>query len=440
MDVAVFREKLNKVDGKIYVIEEEVTMPESGIYEAELQHDNISEATLTVYTGSKLTGDRIQTYSLSTPSLTPWKRIIRVQTTVPVIYICYETDGDTVEAGDVNRLQEEIVKTQQGVNAEINRATEAEKANANAIISETSKAIAREEELKGNIDKQMAVVDSEIQALKAVDQTLDEKKANAEDVSKELANRYTKDQVFTKEEVLRKIEELIGSAPETLDAFNEIADALGNDPNFASTIMTALANKVEKVSGKELSTNDYSDSEKAIVADVNSKKHTHPNETVLNKITQSLMDSWNAALPAAQYTAAVILKKLLTIDGAGSGLDADLLDGKEASHFAAAAEIPTKTSQLENDAGFVTSEEVGSNSEHEHTVDQITDFPSALKNPYAIEILLNGVLQASYDGSSKKNINITASSIGAAVSTHNHDSTYLKKNAVAWDDLKGVST
>ena len=286
----------------------------------------------------------------------------------------------------------------------------------------------------------MAVVDSEIQALKAVDQTLDEKKANAEDVSKELANRYTKDQVFTKEEVLRKIEELIGSAPETLDAFNEIADALGNDPNFASTIMTALANKVEKVSGKELSTNDYSDSEKAIVADVNSKKHTHPNETVLNKITQSLMDSWNAALPAAQYTAAVILKKLLTIDGAGSGLDADLLDGKEASHFAAAAEIPTKTSQLENDAGFVTSEGVGSNSEHEHTVDQITDFPSALKNPYAIEILLNGVLQASYDGSSKKNINITASSIGAAVSTHNHDSTYLKKNAVAWDDLKGVST
>ena len=440
MDVAVFREKLNKVDGKIYVIEEEVTMPESGIYEAELQHDNISEATLTVYTGSKLTGDRIQTYSLSTPSLTPWKRIIRVQTTVPVIYICYETDGDTVEAGDVNRLQEEIVKTQQGVNAEINRATEAEKANANAIISETSKAIAREEELKGNIDKQMAVVDSEIQALKAVDQTLDEKKANTEDVSKELANRYTKDQVFTKEEVLRKIEELIGSAPETLDAFNEIADALGNDPNFASTIMTALANKVEKVSGKELSTNDYSDSEKAIVADVNSKKHTHPNETVLNKITQSLMDSWNAALPAAQYTAAVILKKLLTIDGAGSGLDADLLDGKEASHFAAAAEIPTKTSQLENDAGFVTSEGVGSNSEHEHTVDQITDFPSALKNPYAIEILLNGVLQASYDGSSKKNINITASSIGAAVSTHNHDSTYLKKNAVAWDDLKGVST
>lgn len=120
MEVASFREKLNKVDGKIYVIEEEVVMPESGIYEAELQHDNIGESTLTVYTGPKLTGDRIQTYSLSTPSITPWKRIIRIQTAVPVVYICYETDGDTVEAEDVNRLQEVVVKTQQAVNNHLN--------------------------------------------------------------------------------------------------------------------------------------------------------------------------------------------------------------------------------------------------------------------------------------------------------------------------------
>ena len=127
MEVASFHEKLNKIDGKIYVIEEEIVMPESGIYEAELQHDNINEATLTVYTGSKLTGDRIQTYSLSTQSLTPWKQMIRIQTTAPVVYICYETDGDTVEAEDVNRLQSEVVKTQQAINTEEERAAAVEK-------------------------------------------------------------------------------------------------------------------------------------------------------------------------------------------------------------------------------------------------------------------------------------------------------------------------
>jgi O-antigen biosynthesis protein WbqP len=41
-----------------------------------------------------------------------------------------------------------------------------------------------------------------------------------------------------------------------------------------------------------------------------------------------------AKLNAATYTAADILAKLLTVDGAGTGLDADLLDGQQASAFA----------------------------------------------------------------------------------------------------------
>lgn len=46
----------------------------------------------------------------------------------------------------------------------------------------------------------------------------------------------------------------------------------------------------------------------------------------------------NAFLTAATYTAADILTKLKTVDGAGSGLDADLLDGQEAAAFATAAQ------------------------------------------------------------------------------------------------------
>ena len=91
-------------------------MPEGGVYEAELQHDNIDEATLRVYTGPQMTGDLVQTFTLSTPSLTPWKRIIRIHSVEPAVYISYQTEGDTVEADDVNRLQNEIYRTQSAVN------------------------------------------------------------------------------------------------------------------------------------------------------------------------------------------------------------------------------------------------------------------------------------------------------------------------------------
>lgn len=39
------------------------------------------------------------------------------------------------------------------------------------------------------------------------------------------------------------------------------------------------------------------------------------------------------ALPAASYTAADVLTKIKTVDGAGSGLDADLLDGQSSAYF-----------------------------------------------------------------------------------------------------------
>ena len=43
-----------------------------------------------------------------------------------------------------------------------------------------------------------------------------------------------------------KIAELIGSAPEALDTLHELAQALGSDPNFATTITNILAQKTNK--------------------------------------------------------------------------------------------------------------------------------------------------------------------------------------------------
>ena len=59
-----------------------------------------------------------------------------------------------------------------------------------------------------------------------------------------------------------KISELIGSSPDLLNTLNELASALGNDPNFATTILAALGDKVDKSAGMGLTSNDYINEDK----------------------------------------------------------------------------------------------------------------------------------------------------------------------------------
>ena len=59
------------------------------------------------------------------------------------------------------------------------------------------------------------------------------------------------------------IDALIDGAPGTYDTLKEIADYISADQTAAAAIETALAGKVDKVDGKQLSTNDYSNEEKA---------------------------------------------------------------------------------------------------------------------------------------------------------------------------------
>lgn len=70
-----------------------------------------------------------------------------------------------------------------------------------------------------------------------------------------LDNSYTKTQVDTA--ISNAVSNLINGSPVALDTLKELADALGDDPNFATTITTALGNKVDKVTGKQLSTEDF---------------------------------------------------------------------------------------------------------------------------------------------------------------------------------------
>ncbi|WP_210330830.1 hypothetical protein [Mesorhizobium sp. NBSH29] len=102
-----------------------------------------------------------------------------------------------------------------------------------------------------------------------------------------ITDSYTKAAADTA--IANAIAALVASSPAALDTLNELATALGNDPNFATTMTNALGQK----------------------------------------------------LNASTYTAADILAKLKTVDGVGSGLDADLLDGKTSAEFVSTDAIQT---------------------------------------------------------------------------------------------------
>ncbi|MDD4406358.1 MAG: hypothetical protein PHO36_16540 [Parabacteroides sp.] len=64
-------------------------------------------------------------------------------------------------------------------------------------------------------------------------------------------------------QVKQLIADLVNGSPEALDTLQELADALGNDPNFSTTILSLIGEKVAKIEGKSLSTNDFTDDYKA---------------------------------------------------------------------------------------------------------------------------------------------------------------------------------
>lgn len=85
---------------------------------------------------------------------------------------------------------------------------------------------------------------------------------------------------------------VVDAAPAALDTLNELAAALGDDENFATTVSTSIGTK----------------------------------------------------LNSSAYTAADVLAKMLTVDGSGSGLDADKLDGQNGSYYRDWTNITNKPS------------------------------------------------------------------------------------------------
>lgn len=72
------------------------------------------------------------------------------------------------------------------------------------------------------------------------------KATKALDDAKSYTNSQTKN-LASITDVENKLSELIDQAPSTLDTLNELANALGNDPNFATTVSAQIGTKADKV-------------------------------------------------------------------------------------------------------------------------------------------------------------------------------------------------
>jgi len=144
------------------------------------------------------------------------------------------------------------------------------------------------------------------------------------------ANNYTLPAgIATETYVGTQISNLVDASPATLNTLNELAAALGDDANFSTTMTNTLAGKVDD---SQVLTNVPAG---AVFTDTNTTYTVGDGGlTQVNFTTadNTKLDGIEVGATADQ-TAAQLLVAIKTVDGASSGLDADLLDGNHASAF-----------------------------------------------------------------------------------------------------------
>ena len=70
-----------------------------------------------------------------------------------------------------------------------------------------------------------------------------------------------------------------------------------------------------------------------VTADISDLTATFTELNYTDGVTSSIQTQLNSKLPSSSYTASDVLTKIKTVDGSGSGLDADLLDGQQGSYY-----------------------------------------------------------------------------------------------------------
>ena len=101
--------------------------------------------------------------------------------------------------------------------------------------------------------------------------------------------------------------------------------------------------------GKGLSTNDYDDTEKQNNASNTASRHTHSNKSVLDNTTASFTTEEKTKLAGIETGA-----EANTVDSVNGKTGAVNLSANDVGALPATTEIPTKTSDLQNDSGYIT--------------------------------------------------------------------------------------
>ena len=184
-----------------------------------------------------------------------------------------------------------------------------------------------------------------------IDKTIYDLAAKFDSDGKSISETYS-----TKEEVTKKLADLVDSAPETLDTLNELAKALGEDPNFATTIATKLGLKVDKEDGKGLSTEDFTTALKELlegIPDTVDAKYTKPSTGVpKTDLASDVQASLNKADSAIQDISSKLDVSTYNTDKTTFALRTEIPTTLPASDVSAWAKATTKPTYTAAEVGL----------------------------------------------------------------------------------------
>ena len=254
------------------------------------------------------------------------------------------------EQGDATTLQAAKTYTDTSVAAEAEERTQGDATTLSSAKTYTDTSVADEAQKRGQGDAA---------TLQSANSHADAAVAS-EKSARESGDRTTLESA--KAYVDKAIAELVDGSPAALDTLKELSAALGNDPNFATTVATQIGQKVDKVAGKGLSTEDYTPEEKAklagVAAGANNYQHpaTHP-ATMIEQdathrfVTDTEKTTWNGKASTAVATQSA--------NGLMSAADKKKLDGvaAEANNYQHPATHPASVIVQDSTHRFVTDTE-----------------------------------------------------------------------------------
>ena len=168
----------------------------------------------------------------------------------------------------------------------------------------------------------------------------------------------------TASQVSSAISNLVDSAPETLNTLNELAAALGDDPNFATTITNQIAQKADASDLDNYATTEALTSGLAGKANTS---HTH-NAAQISGLTanRALVSDGSGVLSSSAITST----ELGYLDGVTSNIQTQLNNKASLNHTHTIANITNLQTTLNGKA----------NTSHTHTIANITDLQDALND------------------------------------------------------------